>query len=74
MECCTHFEPIGDVANCRIGEQINGCGPDCEAYLPDKERQPCEVWTRVMGYHRPTSAFNKGKLAEHNGRKHFRES
>ena len=21
--------------------------------LTDEERQPCEVWTRVMGYHRP---------------------
>ena len=24
-----------------------------------------EVWTRVMGYHRPVSAFNVGKKAEH---------
>lgn len=29
--------------------------------LNDSERQPCEVWTRVMGYLRPVSEFNKGK-------------
>lgn len=29
--------------------------------LKDSERQPCEVWTRVMGYHRPVSSFNTGK-------------
>ena len=29
--------------------------------LSDEERQPCEVWTRVMGYLRPVSEFNKGK-------------
>ena len=28
-------------------------------------RQKCEVWTRVMGYFRPVSQFNKGKKAEH---------
>ena len=29
------------------------------------ERQPCEVWTRVMGYHRPVASFNIGKQGEH---------
>ena len=29
--------------------------------LEDCERQPCEVWTRVMGYHRPVQSFNIGK-------------
>ena len=41
--------------------------------LCDEERQPCEVWTRVMGYHRPVSEFNPGKKSEHYERKHFRE-
>ena len=35
-----------------------------EIRLDDKERQPCEVWTRVMGYHRPVSSFNVGKKGE----------
>lgn len=41
--------------------------------LDDSERQPCEVWTRVMGYHRPVSQFNRGKKEEHAERKHFVE-
>lgn len=43
------------------------------ALLPDDERQRCEVWTRVMGYHRPVSEFNPGKQAEHRERQHFVE-
>ena len=41
--------------------------------LSDEERQPCEVWTRVMGYHRPVASFNTGKQGEHRERRHFRE-
>lgn len=42
--------------------------------LADDERQRCEVWTRVMGYHRPVASFNVGKKAEHAERRFFRES
>jgi len=41
--------------------------------LPDNERTRCEVWTRVMGYHRPVSQFNAGKQSEHRERTPFRE-
>lgn len=41
--------------------------------LPTEQRQRCEVWTRVMGYHRPVSQFNIGKRAEHRERRHFNE-
>ena len=41
--------------------------------LRDDERQPCEVWTRVMGYHRPVSSFNRGKQGEHAERRFFAE-
>jgi ribonucleoside-triphosphate reductase len=34
---------------------------------------PTEVWTRVMGYHRPVSQFNKGKKSEYAERTKFRE-
>ena len=47
---------------------------DEQMTLTDAERQPCEVWTRVMGYHRPVSEFNPGKKGEHAERLHFRES
>lgn len=40
---------------------------------PNERRTRCEVWTRVMGYHRPVSHFNIGKKAEHYSRKHFEE-
>jgi len=41
--------------------------------LPEAQRQRCEVWTRVMGYHRPVAAFNPGKQSEHRERTHFTE-
>lgn len=41
--------------------------------LRDDERQPCEIWTRVMGYHRPMSSFNIGKKGEFHERKYFVE-
>jgi hypothetical protein len=41
--------------------------------LSDAERQPCEIWTRVMGYHRPVSSFNTGKKGEFHERKYFSE-
>ena len=41
--------------------------------LTDDERQPCEVWTRVMGYHRPVASFNTGKRGEHAERRFFAE-
>lgn len=45
-----------------------------EPLLKDEERTRCEVWTRVMGYHRPVSAFNIGKQAEFRERQFFTES
>ena len=41
--------------------------------LDDSERQPCEIWTRVMGYHRPVASFNIGKKGEHYERRFFEE-
>ncbi len=41
--------------------------------LDDSERQRCEVWTRVMGYHRPVSTFNHGKKGEFHERRFFEE-
>lgn len=40
--------------------------------LDESERTRTEVWTRVMGYHRPVSAFNPGKQSEHAERLHFK--
>ena len=41
--------------------------------IANEKRTKCEVWTRVMGYHRPVSSFNIGKQAEHSERKFFVE-
>ncbi|MFZ5807610.1 MAG: ribonucleoside triphosphate reductase [Verrucomicrobiota bacterium] len=46
--------------------------PKCDA--EGEERQPCEIWTRVMGYHRPVSQFNRGKQSEFSERKFFVEN
>lgn len=42
--------------------------------LSDDERQPCEVWTRVMGFHRPVASFNIGKKGEHHEHRFFKET
>lgn len=34
----------------------------------------CEVYSRVTGYHRPTSNWNKGKLEEFKERKVYTEA
>ena len=44
-----------------------------EITLDDNERQPCEVWSRVMGYFRPVSEFNEGKKSEFYSRVYFTE-
>jgi len=31
----------------------------------------CEIWSRVVGYYRPTTEWNKGKQAEFNDRKEY---
>ena len=41
--------------------------------LAKDERQECEVWTRVMGYYRPVSHYNIGKMGEYHERVPFEE-
>lgn len=43
--------------------------PKCAA--EGRGEQVCEVWTRVMGYYRPVSQFNRGKQSEHRERRPF---
>lgn len=87
VEPCIHLEAEPTV---RCGIESKGkreaprdCGAQCTAYAPETqtgevldpaERTRCEIWTRVMGYHRPVSAFNAGKQSEHRDRVLFRES
>lgn len=55
-------------------QQNQSFNPTPSSLLRDEERQRCEVWTRVMGYHRPVSSFNTGKQGEFRERLHFEES
>nr|CBJ54461.1 conserved protein of unknown function [Ralstonia solanacearum CFBP2957] len=47
--------------------------PSRTPVLDDNQRTRCEVWTRVMGYHRPVSSFNTGKQGEFRERRFFVE-
>lgn len=47
--------------------------PSAHPELAEHERQRCEVWTRVMGYHRPVASFNTGKKGEFSERVCFKE-
>ena len=58
--CPAHGYLSGEHATC----------PTCEE---DGVVTTCEVWTRVMGYHRPVSSFNIGKKGEHAERVPFVE-
>ena len=35
--------------------------------------KPCEVFSRVVGYHRPVQNWNLGKKEEFKNRKHYKE-
>jgi hypothetical protein len=74
---CAHLieeSPIHQRPVCELGRAFpSDCG-SCAAYSPgltEQERTRCEVWTRVMGYHRPVHAFNPGKRAEHADRRYY---
>ena len=45
-----------------------------ELNIENNQRTKCEIWTRVMGYHRPVSEFNMGKKSEYAERTVFEES
>ena len=40
--------------------------------IPANKRTKCEVYSRVVGYLRPVSQYNKGKQMEYRGRKPFK--
>lgn len=54
---------------------IVDCEPDTGivTFANGDKRQACEIYTRVMGYHRPVSSFNIGKRAEQRQRRYFVE-
>jgi hypothetical protein len=69
MNATTEAQHLAEVCHSERSEESAVPPP-----LADDERQRCEVWTRVMGYHRPVASFNVGKKGEHAERRFFRES
>jgi len=57
-------------------EDIADCDPTAQTVTmrDGTVHQVCDVYTRVMGYHRPVAYFNAGKQSEHRDRKHFTEA
>ncbi|MCM0755613.1 ribonucleoside triphosphate reductase [Desulfovibrio aminophilus] len=52
---------------------LDGEHQTCPTCAEVGTEQPCEIWTRVMGYYRPRSAFNIGKKGEYDERVCFNE-
>lgn len=68
--------PRNSAPECAIGYNFGPDCPACSSYsegLTAQERTRCEIWSRVMGYHRPVSSWNPGKQAEHANRVNFKE-
>jgi anaerobic ribonucleoside-triphosphate reductase len=40
--------------------------------IPEEMRTKCQVFSRIVGYYQPTSAWNEGKQAEFKDRKVFK--
>lgn len=42
-----------------------------EGVKTNEKRQPCEVYSRVVGYIRPVDQWNPGKQSEYHDRKEY---
>jgi ribonucleoside-triphosphate reductase len=58
---------------CPVHGYLKGKQETCPQCADLGQVQVCEVWTRVMGYHRPKSEFNIGKQGECEERVCFNE-
>lgn len=55
-------------------EDVESLSTDMKVTFKDgTERRICQVWSRVMGYLRPTTDYNVGKYSEFMTRKYFTE-
>ncbi len=78
-DCGSGFKEVDGVCVCFNCGQVwkRGNFAQCNLaltdWLDDTERTRVEVWTRVMGYHRPIANFNPGKQGEHAERLFFSE-
>ena len=58
---------------CDVHGYIAGEHENCPTCAAAGTTRACEIWTRVMGYYRPKSAFNIGKQGEYDERTCFCE-
>lgn len=55
-------------------ENVESVTPEMVVTFKDgSEQRICEVWSRVMGYLRPSTEYNIGKYSEFKERKYFVE-
>ena len=59
-------------SSCTIEHHFDNSGIEGEEFMGEP-RQRCEIWSRVMGYHRPVDQWNLGKQAEYEERTSFKE-
>lgn len=55
-----------------LGDIIMSKEQSVNIELNQNDRTRCEVYSRVMGYHRPVEYWNKGKQAEYAERVNFK--
>lgn len=70
----TLFDPREQQTNAHTSNEQSTHVRNIRTQPDDNKRTRCEVWTRVMGYHRPVSSFNIGKKGEFNERLFFTEN
>jgi len=58
---------------CDVHGYLAGEHATCPRCAAEGATRACEIWTRVMGYYRPKSAFNIGKQGEYDERICFKE-
>jgi ribonucleoside-triphosphate reductase len=58
---------------CDVHGYLEGEQQTCPRCAAEGTTRACEIWTRVMGYYRPKSAFNTGKQGEYEERVCFVE-
>ncbi len=55
----------------RSVEELKTKIEDVKYQIDNVEGPPCEVYSRICGYYRPTDGWNKGKQSEYKQRKEF---
>lgn len=59
-------------SNCN--KEFDGTPDKCSSVCPfcGQQHSNTEVWTRVVGFYRPTKQFNDGKREEYKDRKEYK--